>query len=159
MKFADRLQNHWLGWTVFVAVSTASVVWFAANELLVKPRDYEISRLKSGNAGKGDIRIEINVADRSEIARDSSVKGSVSEPKAKVFLLARPTNSKTYWVISQARVRSDGSWVAEPLSGIPENIFQILAVADPKTDLSVGDKLDSLPAATAFSNTVSVFSK
>ena len=158
-KIEDLFKSHWLGWTIIVGAATFGTTWFLANELLVKPRDFEISRLKSGVVDKGDVRIEINIADKSIIAKDLPVKGRVSEPNANVFLLAQPANSKTYWVISHARVSSDGSWIAEPVSSIPKDLYQILAVANPKTDLAVGDKLDSLPAATGFSNTVTVLSK
>ena len=44
--FREKLHEHWLTVVVLICIGTAGISWRVADELLVKPREFEIERLR-----------------------------------------------------------------------------------------------------------------
>ncbi len=49
MNIVNKIKEHWVGGTIVFAVICISGTWYASNELLVKPREFEIQRLNTLN--------------------------------------------------------------------------------------------------------------
>ena len=69
-----------------------------------------------------------------------------------------------YWVQQPVTVNSDGSWELQTNIGRPGDVdigkrFEIMAVANPESPLSTGDKLAIWPKAQLKSNVIRVTRK
>lgn len=87
---------------------------------------------------------------KAEVPEKAVIKGTVSDPSAKVWLIVRPLATEDYWVQGQATVNADGTWQATANVGRPGSVdvgewFQIAAVANPKKDIKAGDVLGWWP--------------
>jgi DNA repair exonuclease SbcCD ATPase subunit len=45
MNLFERVKQHWIGGVIAIAFLCMSTTWFAINEILVRPRDFEIEKL------------------------------------------------------------------------------------------------------------------
>ncbi len=44
MVLIMKVKKHWLFSVIIISTACISATWFAANEILVKPRDYTIAQ-------------------------------------------------------------------------------------------------------------------
>jgi len=101
---------------------------------------------------------------RAKVVYREIVRGTVSNPKAEVWVIVHPMAVPGYWVQPKVEVDDDGSWwvrvyiAQSPYSSNGEH-FKILAVANPRTQLAEGDILKAWPEAQRQSRVVEVIKK
>lgn len=100
----------------------------------------------------------------AQVVHREIVRGMVSDPKAKVWVVVRPMVGSDYWVQPHVDVEKDGTWSVQVYIGESEssNIgqhFKISAVANPKQRLTEGGKLRAWPAAQWQSPIIEVVKK
>jgi len=89
--------------------------------------------------------------DKTDVVERPTIHGTVSDTQAKVWLIVHPLKGSTYWVQPAISVDAKGKWQAMPyigsgVQGVGEQ-FEIIAIANPKKELSEGDKLTAEPRA------------
>ncbi len=112
-------------------------------------------------------KVEVRISspkDNAAVPEQPVVGGTVSDARATVWVVVHPLEKAVnteYWVQPQATLNGDGTWTAQIYIGDPgdEDVgkqFLIMAVANPKQELTDDDVLTTWPAAAAQSNIVSV---
>ena len=92
-------------------------------------------------------------------------EGTVSDPKAKVWVIVHPVGTSDYWVQPPVSVREDSTWRVLIYIGDCENQqhvglqFEIVAVANPKEKLYERLVLTEWPEAVAISQIIEVIRK
>jgi hypothetical protein len=115
-------------------------------------------------------KVEVRISSPKEnaaVPEQPVVQGTVWDARAAVWVVVHPLEAEPntdYWVQPQAEVKEDGTWTAEIYVGDPGNEdvgkqFLIMAVANPKQELTDDDVLTAWPPAEAQSNIVSVTRK
>lgn len=100
-------------------------------------------------------------ANGTKVAYRQVVRGTVSDPKCKVWLVVHPMLAADYWVQNPINVKSNGQWTAQVYLGTSAQtqvgeLFELRAVADPQAALKAGDVLTTWPDAKSQSNIVEV---
>jgi hypothetical protein len=108
-----------------------------------------------------DVTVKITAPEQAaEVVRETIVAGTVSDPKARVYVLVHPLRVKPWWVQRvPAPANNDGSWqtlcyFGEAGRGLNEQ-YQIIAIVTDRT-FSEGDQLDDVPSDVAHSEVVTV---
>ena len=98
----------------------------------------------------------------AKVEQRATVSGSVSDPRAKVWVVIHPTETSGFWVQPPVTVDSDGTWSVLAYfgegsrdSGKP---YEIRAFANPSETLKPGERSD-WPTASAQSKVVRVTRK
>ncbi|MGZ5462597.1 MAG: hypothetical protein ACXWLY_06540 [Thermoanaerobaculia bacterium] len=89
------------------------------------------------------------------------VEGTVSDPKAAVWIVVHPLEVSDYWVQPRISVRENGSWKVQINIGRTGpvdvgKLFEIRAVSNPKADVREGLVLDHWPESTSMSDVIEV---
>ncbi len=100
-------------------------------------------------------KLLINITEPTEgpaVPRRPFVKGTVSDPNAKVWVIVHPMETGNYWVQPSLTPKKDGTWKVMIYIGRPgtEDVgkhFEIMAVANPEKKLKEGDVLSGYPEA------------
>jgi hypothetical protein len=97
----------------------------------------------------------------ASVGPTADVRGQVSDSRAQVWVLVHPSDTSSYWVQRKVSVRDNGEWQVTCYfgrSGADDvgKRFEVLAVADPPSDLREGAILDQWPSARLVSDVVSV---
>jgi len=92
------------------------------------------------------------------------IRGSVADPNAKVWVIVHPTEVSDYYVQPIVSVKKDGKWQVSVYIGRSGNVdrgkhFEIMAVANPKTNISEGQVLKGWPDAEMKSDFIEVIRK
>lgn len=100
-------------------------------------------------------------ADGSGVRERPIVEGTVSDPRASVWVIVHPLEVSDCWVQPATTVRATGAWKVQIHIGRPGSIdvgkhFEIRAVVDPERSLSEGLVLDGWPSAKETSEVVEV---
>jgi hypothetical protein len=99
-------------------------------------------------------------ANGDTVGDTADLEGKVSDAKAKVWIIVRPTETSDYWVQSEVAVNENGTWSGEAHIGRPgddvRKSFAVRVVANPKAELREGQVLSRWPAAAALSEIVKV---
>ena len=103
-------------------------------------------------------------ADREEVVERPYVEGTVSTPKAAIWVIVHPMEGSEYWVQPRVTVRHDRKWkvkiyIGRPGTGDVGKQFEVRAIANPSVGLAEGQVLDDWPGAEAISNVVEVTRK
>ena len=109
-------------------------------------------------------KLEINISmptNRSAVVERPFVSGTVTDPKAPVWVVVHPMEAGEYWVQPAVSVQRDGSWSVQIYIGQPGSAdvgkrFEIRAVAKPKARLHGGSVRSGWPPAEAISDVVEV---
>ena len=88
-------------------------------------------------------------------------KGQVADPNAQVWIVVHPMEIAEYWVQQPVTVSSNGSWETQPNIGRPGNVddgkrFEVMAIVNPESPLTTGDKLKIWPEAQGQSDVIRV---
>ena len=91
-------------------------------------------------------------------------EGTLPDANATVWLVVHPMEVPDYWVQAPASPREGTKWrlqihIGRPGSDDVGKHFEIMAVANPKPDLKIGDKLKNWPTAKWKSPIVEVVRK
>ena len=97
--------------------------------------------------------------DQQSVPLEPIIRGKVYSNKAQVWVIVHPMETEGYWVQQKGTVRSDAKWYTQIFIGREGTIdsgkhFEIMAVANPKTQVARGDVLDAWPEAMARSEIV-----
>lgn len=111
----------------------------------------------------GQIQIK-SPADNNMANARTYVEGYVSDPKAKVWVIIHPMEVSSYWVQPTVSVDKSGNWKVSAYFGRSSNIdvgkkFELIAIANPKTELKEGDVLSEWPEAQWNSEVIAVTRK
>jgi hypothetical protein len=92
------------------------------------------------------------------------VEGTVSDPNAKVWVIVHPMEIEEYFVQQGVGIREGGKWrvqchFGEVTAAHKDKHFEIMAVANPKVNLTTGQKLKSWPEAQWKSQVIEVVRK
>lgn len=92
------------------------------------------------------------------------VEGYVSDPKAKVWVIIHPMEVSSYWVQPSVSVNKKGTWKVSAYFGRSADIdvgkkFELIAIANAKTNLKEGDVLSNWPEAQWSSEVIEVTRK
>lgn len=103
-------------------------------------------------------------ADGSSVVERPTVEGTISDSKATIWVVVHPLEVSDYWVQPRVTVRETGSWKVQIFVGRPGRVdvgklFEIRAVANPKTALHEGLVLDRWPESAAISELIEVARK
>lgn len=114
-------------------------------------------------APTGHIQITLPM-DKSQVPPRAYVEGTVSDPRAKVWVIVHPMDVSAYWVQPSITVGKEGRWKVGAYFGRSGNIdvgkqFEIMAVANPKVILKEGDVLSGWPESEWSSEVVEVMRK
>lgn len=88
------------------------------------------------------------------------IEGSIIDVSKKVYLIVRPKKLQEYWVQPNVSVNSDKTWSCIPYIGQPSQdineVYEIRAIANPKTKIEEGDVFNNWPEAEWYSNIITV---
>ena len=102
--------------------------------------------------------------DNEQVVERPIVEGTVSDPKATVWVIVHPMDVATYWVQPSVTLREGGRWRVQIYIGRPGAAdlgkhFEIMAVANPRNRLKDGDQLIGWPEAQWKSQVIEVLRK
>ena len=131
--------------------------------LLKRIKAWQEKKLKELEAPKAKLRITAP-SDGAQVLERPFVKGTVADPKAKVWVIVHPMDVSDYWVQPSLTPKKDGTWKVKIYIGRPGKIdvrkeFEIMAVANPKVKLGEGDILSGWPEAQWKSQVIEVTRK
>lgn len=131
--------------------------------LLTRIKFWQQEKLKELEALEAMISIT-EPKDGDSVPERPYVKGTVTDPNAKVWVIVHPMEVSDYWVQPSLTVKGDGTWKAKIFIGRPGRIdvgkqFEIMAVANPKVRLSEGKVLSGWPEAQWKSQVIEVTRK
>lgn len=106
----------------------------------------------------------IKPVDKVGVKWRTVVKGNVSDPSAKVWVIVHPVGLSSYWVQPQTTVDRIGNWKAALYLGRPGNVdldkeFNIMAIINPMEALTEGKVLTKWPDAKWRSRIITVIRK
>lgn len=119
--------------------------------LLKKVKAWQVGKLKELEKPK----LAISITEPTEgaaVPRRPFVKGTVSDPNAKVWVIVHPMATGNYWVQPSLTPKKDGTWkvmiyIGRPGADDVGKHFEIMAIANPKVKLKEGDVLSGWPDA------------
>jgi hypothetical protein len=112
-----------------------------------------------------EVRVRVTAPPHgAEVPERPFIEGTVSHPKAVVWVIVHPMAVSDYWVQPATHVSEDGRWKVQIYIGRPGSIdvgkrFQVMAIANPKQPLKEGNVLKDWPAADARSQALEVVRK
>ncbi|MGZ5441942.1 MAG: hypothetical protein ACXW5U_24655 [Thermoanaerobaculia bacterium] len=89
------------------------------------------------------------------------IRGQVSDSRGQVWVIVHPLGTSSYWVQPRISVGRTGDWQVTGYFGRSGpvdagKLFEVLAVADPATELTEGAILEQWPSARLVSDVVTV---
>ncbi|MBI3195302.1 MAG: hypothetical protein HYZ34_12680 [Ignavibacteriae bacterium] len=131
--------------------------------LLRKIKEWQEKKLKELEGTKVGIRIT-EPSDQSQVPNRPEIKGTVSDPSAKVWVVVHPTEVSDYYVQPGVTARDDGTWKTTIYIGRPGGIdvgkhFEVMAFANPTIRLKEGDILSGWPEAQWKSQVIEITRK
>ena len=100
-----------------------------------------------------DIEIRITSHhDNAKVDRPAKIEGTVTNPKAKVYIIVHPVDVPEYWVQPRALVNEDGKWTSMVYLGRstdnnPDKQYELMAIANPEKSMKVGSVLKEWPGS------------
>jgi hypothetical protein len=121
----------------------------------------QVEKLKELEKPKFTISIT-EPKDEAFVPERPSVKGTISDSSAKVWVIVHPMRESKYWVQPSITVQ-DSAWevvayIGKGETGVGER-FEIMAVVNPKKELKAGDILPGWPEAQSKSQVIQVTRK
>lgn len=113
----------------------------------------------------GQLHINITAPpDKTQVPERPFLEGTVSDAKAKVWVIVHPMEVSTYWVQPSVTVKEDGTWkvkiyIERTGTVDVDKQFEIMAVANPTEKLKEGDILGGWPEAQGKSQVIEVTRK
>jgi hypothetical protein len=121
----------------------------------------DVITVRRAERGSNAVQIQIAAPKQgAEVAGKAVIEGTVSDPKASIYVLVHPLQADGWWVQSiPAPANRDGSWrtlcyFGDAAAGLGEH-FQIIAIATGRT-LKEFDRLNEVPRDAAHSEVVTV---
>jgi hypothetical protein len=102
--------------------------------------------------------------ERAQVSEQTVVEGTVSDPKAKVWVFVHQVGMSDYWPQPGVSVQANGTWKGTIYIGRPGQSdvgkqYEIMAVANPKANLKHDSVLKGWPEAQARSPVIEVIRK
>jgi|WetSurMetagenome_2_1015567.scaffolds.fasta_scaffold400781_1 hypothetical protein len=115
------------------------------------------------NKSKAPINIT-SPANNDTVPQRPYIQGTVSDTSFKVWVIVHPILVAEYWVQPKIMVRENGIWKCSIYIGREGNVdvgkrFEVMAVADPKEELSEGMMLSFWPTSKAKSEIIELVRK
>jgi len=103
-------------------------------------------------------------SDNEKVPERPLIEGKTSNPTARIWVVVHPMKTSQYWVQPNVTVRQDNTWRTVIYVGRPGNIdvgemFEIMAIANPRDPLKEGAVLDDWPAGESKSQVIQVTRK
>lgn len=115
--------------------------------------------------GTSPITLHISVPpDGAHVPELPFVEGTVSDRQARVWVIVHPMQQADFWVQQKATVRENRTWRLQIHIGRPGSVdvgqhFEIMAIANPKIDLTEGDIKHDWPESQGKSQVIEVIRK
>ncbi|MGD1046188.1 MAG: hypothetical protein ABR936_12845 [Bacteroidota bacterium] len=131
--------------------------------LIRQIKEWREKKLKELEAPKAGIRIT-EPSDQSQVLNQPEIKGTISDPSVKVWVVVHPTSVSDYYIQPSVTVRDDGTWKTMIYIGRPGSVdvgkhFEVVAFANAAIDLKEGDILSGWPKAQWKSQVIELIRK
>ena len=121
----EKIKQHWLISILLVCTSVAAATWKLAHEVLVQPRDLQISQLKDETSKlKEEVRELKSAASISTTANRSTDEASLALAETGVFEKASATTTDGRCTVRIVRISNDRITVAITIDSLEPKVFE-----------------------------------
>ena len=138
----EKLKQHWFISVLLVCIAVAGTAWKVAHELLVSPREYQLSQLKEENAKlKGELQ-KLKTAAQAVPASSAStaIENTLPYAEAGVFESASITTNDGRCSIRVDRVSGDRVTLSVAVDALAPVVYENKQVGT-RVAVDAGDKL------------------